>query len=55
MSESSAGVAGDNGGWDAERQHRMGVAADAVLRLGLMFMAAGTGGYRIIRGMKRAG
>ncbi|CAM3868968.1 threonine/serine exporter family protein [Corynebacterium frankenforstense] len=55
MSESSAGAAGDNGGWDAERQHRMGVAADAVLRLGLMFMAAGTGGYRIIRGMKRAG
>lgn len=31
----------------------MGVAADAVLRLGMMLMAAGSSGYRVIRGMKR--
>ncbi|MDK7214235.1 threonine/serine exporter family protein [Corynebacterium pyruviciproducens] len=36
-------------------QHRMGVEADAVLRLGMLYMGAGTGGYRVIRGMKRAG
>lgn len=35
-------------------QHRMGVEADAVLRLGMLLMGAGTGGYRVIRGMKRA-
>lgn len=34
---------------------RMGVAADTVLRVGLLLMGAGTGGYRIIRAMKRAG
>ncbi|MBZ8176441.1 threonine/serine exporter family protein [Corynebacterium poyangense] len=32
----------------------MGVAADAVLRLGMLLMGAGTSGYRVIRGMKRA-
>ena len=32
----------------------MGVEADAVLRLGLLMVAAGTGGYRVIRAMKRA-
>ena len=32
----------------------MGEDADAVLRLGAMIMAAGTGGYRVIRAMKRA-
>lgn len=35
-------------------QHRMGEQADAALRLGTMLMEAGTGGYRIIRAMKRA-
>lgn len=34
-------------------QFEMGVAADAVLRLGMMLMGAGTSGYRVIRGMKR--
>lgn len=34
-------------------QHRMGVEADAVLRLGMLLMGAGTGGYRVIRAMKR--
>lgn len=37
-----------------EDQRRMGEEADAVLRLGAMLMAAGTGGYRVIRAMKRA-
>ena len=37
-----------------EAEHRMGEDADAVLRLGAMIMAAGTGGYRVIRAMKRA-
>ena len=35
-------------------QQAMGVEADAVLRLGLLMVAAGTGGYRVIRAMKRA-
>ena len=35
-------------------QQVMGVEADAVLRLGLLMVAAGTGGYRVIRAMKRA-
>ncbi len=35
-------------------QQVMGVEADAVLRLGLLMAAAGTGGYRVIRAMKRA-
>ncbi len=33
---------------------RMGVEADAVLRLGMLLMGAGTSGYRVMRGMKRA-
>ncbi len=37
-----------------EDQRRMGVEADAVLRLGMMLMGAGTGGYRVMRAMKRA-
>ena len=37
-----------------ESEHQMGEDADAVLRLGAMIMAAGTGGYRVIRAMKRA-
>lgn len=37
-----------------EEQQQMGEAADAVLRLGTLLMDAGTGGYRIIRAMKRA-
>lgn len=37
-----------------ESQRRMGVEADAVLRLGMMLMGAGTGGYRVMRAMKRA-
>lgn len=32
----------------------MGVEADAVVRLGMLLMGAGTSGYRVIRGMKRA-
>ena len=35
-------------------QQAIGVEADAVLRLGLLMVAAGTGGYRVIRAMKRA-
>ena len=35
-------------------QQVMGVEAAAVLRLGLLMVAAGTGGYRVIRAMKRA-
>ena len=35
-------------------QQAMGVEADVVLRLGLLMVAAGTGGYRVIRAMKRA-
>lgn len=35
-------------------QQAMGVEADAVLSLGLLMVAAGTGGYRVIRAMKRA-
>lgn len=35
-------------------QQQMGREADAVLRLGLMMTAAGTGGYRVLRAMKRA-
>ena len=38
----------------AAGQQAMGVEADAVLRLGLLMVAAGTGGYRVIRAMKRA-
>ena len=38
----------------AAGQQVMGVEADAVLRLGLLMVAAGTGGYRVIRAMKRA-
>lgn len=34
--------------------YSMGLAADAVLRLGDLLMGAGTGGYRVVRGMKRA-
>ncbi|MBG9338622.1 threonine/serine exporter family protein [Corynebacterium diphtheriae bv. mitis] len=37
-----------------EDQFRMGVEADAVVRLGMLLMGAGTSGYRVIRGMKRA-
>ena len=37
-----------------EAEHQMGEDADAVLRLGAMIMAAGTGGDRVIRAMKRA-
>ena len=37
----------------AAGQQAMGVEADAV-RLGLLMVAAGTGGYRVIRAMKRA-
>lgn len=33
---------------------RMGVEADVVLRLGMLMMGAGTSGYRVLRGMKRA-
>lgn len=33
---------------------RMGYEADVVLRLGMMLMGAGTSGYRVLRGMKRA-
>lgn len=32
----------------------MGLEADSVLRLGLLMVAAGTGGYRVVRAMKRA-
>ncbi|WP_368267194.1 threonine/serine exporter ThrE family protein [Corynebacterium ulcerans] len=32
----------------------MGVEADAVIRLGMLLMGAGTSGYRVIRAMKRA-
>ncbi|MDO5032240.1 threonine/serine exporter ThrE family protein [Corynebacterium sp.] len=32
----------------------MGYEADVVLRLGMMLMGAGTSGYRVLRGMKRA-
>lgn len=32
----------------------MGVEADVVLRLGMLLMGAGTSGYRVLRGMKRA-
>ena len=38
----------------AAGQQAMGVEADAVLRLGLLMVAAGTGGYRVIRAMKRS-
>lgn len=31
----------------------MGLAADAVIRLGRMMISAGTGGYRVMRGIKR--
>ena len=37
-----------------EAEHQMGEDADAVLRLGAMIMAAGTGGYRVIRAAARA-
>lgn len=37
-----------------DTQFRMGLEADAVLRLGMLLMGAGAGGYRVIRGMKRA-
>lgn len=33
---------------------RMGIEADVVLRLGMLLMGAGTSGYRVLRGMKRA-
>lgn len=39
---------------DPATHHRLGLSADAVLRLGLMHLAAGTGGYRVIRAMKRS-
>lgn len=39
---------------DPMSQHRMGVEADAVIRLGLMLMNAGTSAYRVMRAMKRA-
>lgn len=39
---------------DTAAHHHLGLAADAVLRLGLMHVAAGTGGYRVIRAMKRS-
>lgn len=37
-----------------EDYRRMGIEADAVVRLGMMLMGAGTSGYRVMRGMKRA-
>lgn len=37
-----------------EEQRTMDHGAEAVLRLGTLLMGAGTGGYRIIRAMKRA-
>lgn len=39
---------------DPAAHHHLGLAADAVLRLGLMHLSAGTGGYRVIRAMKRS-
>lgn len=33
---------------------RMGIEADAVVRLGMLLMGAGTSGYRVMRAMKRA-
>ncbi|HAT1170069.1 TPA: threonine/serine exporter family protein [Corynebacterium striatum] len=33
---------------------RMGIEADVILRLGMLLMGAGTSGYRVLRGMKRA-
>ncbi|APT85481.1 threonine/serine ThrE exporter family protein [Corynebacterium aquilae] len=39
---------------DFHAQFEMGVEADAVLRLGLLLMGAGTSGYRVMRAMKRA-
>ncbi|MDY3126710.1 MAG: threonine/serine exporter family protein [Corynebacterium sp.] len=38
----------------SEEYRQMGIEADAVLRLGMMLMGAGTSGYRVVRGMKRA-
>ncbi|MDU0478955.1 threonine/serine exporter family protein [Staphylococcus chromogenes] len=35
-------------------QYQMGLAADAVIRLGMMMTGAGTSGYRVMRAMKRA-
>ncbi len=32
----------------------MGIEADVILRLGMLLMGAGTSGYRVLRGMKRA-
>ncbi|MDO4911612.1 MAG: threonine/serine exporter family protein [Corynebacterium sp.] len=37
-----------------EEKHEMELQVDTVIRLGLQFMAAGTSGYRVVRGMKRA-
>lgn len=37
-----------------DQEYRMGVEADAVLRLGTLLMIAGSSGYRVMRGMKRA-
>lgn len=37
-----------------DEHFELGLAADAVLRLGMLLMGAGTSGYRVIRGMKRA-
>lgn len=42
------------GSLDTAAIAQMGREADAVLRLGQMMLATGTGGYRVIRGMKRA-
>ncbi|MDO4909466.1 MAG: threonine/serine exporter family protein [Corynebacterium sp.] len=37
-----------------EEQYEMELQADTVIRLGLLFVSAGTSGYRVVRGMKRA-
>ncbi|MCS4490361.1 threonine/serine exporter family protein [Corynebacterium sp. ES2794-CONJ1] len=37
-----------------KRQLEMGVEADQIMRLGTMLLCSGTGGYRVVRAMKRA-
>lgn len=45
----------DSGGSGiSEASDAMGIDAEVVLRLGKMLMGAGTSGYRVVRGMKRA-
>lgn len=41
-------------GMSQAEYRQMGVEADVVLRLGMLLMGAGTSGYRVMRGMKRA-